>query len=787
MPFSATAAAYVQTGLSPNMPVSVKIAAFNAGGYGPLKTSATYYTLAVVPGAAVVTARSSSSVSVGWTANGNPSGTVYMVARDVTAAFNAPFISTAAAVSYSAAGLLTSTTYYFKIRAMNGAGTWSDYGPAAAAMTLPAVPARPATPAGMAMGVSSITWSWATVPDANGYLVYRDTVSPFAHSSAAYYMEEGLAVNTPYTVMVAAVNDTGTGQLSYAVSPVSTLANMPSSVAVSAVHATSATLSWGLNSNPAGTSAMLLRHNVANSAEVTLSTAGTSYTDTGLLGCTSYYFSVWNLNRDGIATARAQSASFFTGIPVPAAPGNFYAEQLSGGSIKLYWEPAPFEGITQYFLYYDNGTGTIDYATALASLTSLQTSYIASGLNPGTQYKFGLRARHRCGLTEANTNVVATARAVSSLNGVRAAIKVPQTGKRVNGNSVTVMAELIQGTEAETRQILFQYKGPFDIDWSTIPAKDPANHPNPDPGSPYFVHWDVSVLPSGIYGLRAVATGIDNVVDASAPEITITVDAVDPDIMESTDTAGVLTKKQTVNNLVQNTLQAGDSESAQMTKLEIPVGALEGSTATVTVTNNPGTAIAADAVSANVVAEIKLSDQHLLTPGMTATVTLMFPDADGDGIVDGTGLAATQLEMYSAPSLNGPWSRDLSSVVDLATRKVTGHTSHFSYFALFSFPAGSLSSAHAYPVPWKPGTGGNFDAPGITLTFTGLTGTAKIKIFTITGQLVVEHNLSSSDVGYPNWTWDGTNSSGKKAASGIYLAYLKAAGAEKVVKLAVER
>jgi len=143
--------------------------------------------------------------------------------------------------------------------------------------------------------------------------------------------------------------------------------------------------------------------------------------------------------------------------------------------------------------------------------------------------------------------------------------------------------------------------------------------------------------------------------------------------------------------------------------------------------------------------------------------------------------------MYSAATAAGPWQHDLNSAVDPATKKVTGHTSHFSFFALFGPVEATLDAARAYPIPWRPGTGGAYDSPpgAQGIVFDNLTATAEIKIFTLTGQLVWEYKLSAGNLGFK--AWDGTNSDGRKAASGVYLAHIKSGRKVKVLKVAIER
>ncbi|OGS07846.1 MAG: hypothetical protein A2270_01755 [Elusimicrobia bacterium RIFOXYA12_FULL_51_18] len=785
--FSSAGSSYTQTGLSPNMPVSVKIGGYTAGGYGGLVQSSTYYTFAAAPGASVIGARTPSSIVIDWPPNGNPEpGTAYQLWRDISAAFSQPAVSIAAVSSHTASGLAADTVYYFKVRSINGAGVYSDFSAPVSTATMPAIPVQPSAPAGSALGVSSITWAWAAVGGASGYTVYPATspASLIGAPVSALFIQTGLSKNTTYSIVAAGVNVSGEGPASPAAAAVATLADIPSAVTASAVYATSATINWALNGNPSGTTAKVMRFNTGT----TFTISNTSYTDTGLLGCTSYYFRVWNVNRDNIATEYVALGPLFTANPTPLSPGNLSAESLPGNRVALTWEPAPFEGITEYRLYYDNGSGAIDYGTPLAVLSAGQTAYTTGVLVSSAAYKFSVRAKHRCGVLETNTGMVAMAASLSNLSGARASIKIPQTGKKVSGNSITVMAELILKTAVEIRQVLFQYKPSASGTWLDMSAAN-ANHPNPDVASPYFIHWDVTVLAAGNYDMRAVAADLNNIADADPPAITINIDPVNADITENIS-GGKITKEQKVYNLVANILQTGDAVSAQVTKLEIPAGALDDSTATVSVTNNPALAppAPANAAGVGVGAEITFSNsQTLLAGGRTAAVTLIFPDSNDDGIVDGTAMLAHKLEMYSAANMSGRWQRDVNFNMDLAGKKVTGYTAHFSFFALLAPLAVDLNAAKAYPVPWKPGSGGRFDSVAGTdgMVFDNLTDITEIRIYTITGQLVRELELTAADHGFK--VWDGKNSAGRKVGSGVYLIHIKSDNSKKILKIAVER
>ncbi len=88
--------------------------------------------------------------------------------------------------------------------------------------------------------------------------------------------------------------------------------------------------------------------------------------------------------------------------------------------------------------------------------------------------------------------------------------------------------------------------------------------------------------------------------------------------------------------------------------------------------------------------------------------------------------------------------------------------------ALANPPAANLGDVYVYPNPFKPNSPGSFQADHIT--FKHLPADATIKIFTITGKLVVElHKADSSSDEYP---WNVTNSDGHKLASGVYLYFM---------------
>jgi hypothetical protein len=448
--------------------------------------------------------------------------------------------------------------------------------------------------------------------------------------------------------------------------------------------------------------------------------------------------------------------------------------------------------VSEYRIYYDSCTGTIDYSIPLAVLPAGQTSYTTEILPSSAAYRFGLRAKHSCGVEEADIGMVATAASLAGLTGLRAAIKVPQAGKTVKGNRVTIVAELILGAISQTKEVTFQYRAAGGVAWADIPAAN-ANHPNPDVGSPYLVHWDVDslgVLVDTVYELRAVATDIADTADSSPPSITITVvpsAASDYDIKESL-VSGVVQKEQKVSNTVASTVQAADEGSKLVTKVEIPSGAINDSTVTVTVVNNPAAkpAVPQGLEDLGIVTKVDFSNgQTQLAGGKTATLTLNYEDADENGIVDGTTVEIEKLRVLTASTLAGPWTA-LPTTLNSSKKTVAGTTTHFSFFGLFAPLAADLKSVEVYPVPFKPNDGnadtgvdysaGNRDSG---IIFANLPAAVSIKIYTVTGQLVAKF---STDNSLGKLQWDVKNESGKSVASGVYIAVISTWGQKSITK-----
>ncbi len=169
---------------------------------------------------------------------------------------------------------------------------------------------------------------------------------------------------------------------------------------------------------------------------------------------------------------------------------------------------------------------------------------------------------------------------------------------------------------------------------------------------------------------------------------------------------------------------------------------------------------------------IEITTDKGLQPTKEITITINYSDSDVQGLDESKLVIARYDEEHKR------WI-PLSSEVDPANNKVTAKTAHLSKFAIVQLASASnLSELRAYPNPYNP----NKHTKGLTIE--GLTDTAEIKIYTITGEMVCKVGYDSAN---GRTFWDGKNDSGEKVASGIYIIYVDSGNEKKKLKIAVEK
>ena len=143
---------------------------------------------------------------------------------------------------------------------------------------------------------------------------------------------------------------------------------------------------------------------------------------------------------------------------------------------------------------------------------------------------------------------------------------------------------------------------------------------------------------------------------------------------------------------------------------------------------------------------------------------------------DVAGLDQTRLVLARCDA-SGVWV-PLASSPNPAAHAVRAATNHFSIFQLMGLaPASDLSGVNVFPNPLRPARGDT------TFTFSNLPAEARVRIYTLRGELVKDLAAGASGLA----SWDATNQRGNKVASGVYFAFVQGAGASRTIEVAVQR
>ena len=334
-------------GLSTNTAYGRVVLAVNAGGSSALSASATTYTQAAVPGQPSFNTVGYSSFTVTWSTDTNPAGTHYEVSRStdnfvVDDSTPIVFSSSFTANTTTFINLVPATTYYVRVRAINGDNLWiTTFSVVGSTRTLD-VPV-PSTLVGVALGVSSISWNWGLVVGAQSYNVYpaSNPVSPVANVSSPPWPELNLSTNVAYGVQATAVVNGVESALTLPTT-VYTFAAIPSVPVPSQVSYSSFTITWGANQNPITTPFEVSISSVSSfatavSTPIALTDGFTSVTTAfmNLLPSTTYYFRIRAANGDMIASSFSVVGSTRTlDVPMPA---NLVGLALGVSSISWNW------------------------------------------------------------------------------------------------------------------------------------------------------------------------------------------------------------------------------------------------------------------------------------------------------------------------------------------------------------------------------------------------------------------------------------------------------------------
>ena len=173
-----------------------------------------------------------------------------------------------------------------------------------------------------------------------------------------------------------------------------------------------------------------------------------------------------------------------------------------------------------------------------------------------------------------------------------------------------------------------------------------------------------------------------------------------------------------------------------------------------------------------------------IQPNSACVVTLPYPDANGDGVVDGGApwLRASNLAVWLLDEQRDLWVKQTGASLNTSSRTVSLPVGHFSSYGLLALPDADLRPVYAYPVPFRPNAGdpARYGTWAQGITFTNLPGYGSVKIYTLSGRLVRDLPVTAVTL-----NWDVKNSDGAAVASGVYIWEATAGGGRKTGKLVV--
>jgi M6 family metalloprotease-like protein len=412
---SANTTSYANTGLSGCTTYYYRVRAHRSGdnvysSYSNLSSATTTGCPLAAPSSLVTSVVSSSQINLSWSDNSSDE-TSFRVERSPNGTSSWVEIGNVSAntTSYANTGLSGCTTYYYRVRAhRSGDNVFSSYSNLSSATTTGCPLAAPSSLVTSVVSSSQINLSWSdNSSDETSFRVER---SPNGTSSwveignvsanTTSYANTGLSGCTTYYYRVRAHRSgdnvfSSYSNLSSATTTGCPLA-APSSLVTSVVSSSQINLSWSDNSSdetsfrversPNGTSSWVEIGNVSANT--------TSYANTGLSGCTTYYYRV-RAHRSGdnvFSSYSNLSNATTTGCPL-AAPSSLATSVVSSSQINLSWSDNSSDETSFRVERSPNGTSSW---VEIGNVSANTTSYANTGLSSCTTYYYRVRA-HRSG------------------------------------------------------------------------------------------------------------------------------------------------------------------------------------------------------------------------------------------------------------------------------------------------------------------------------------------------------------------------------------------------------
>lgn len=361
------------------------------------------------PGNLTATAVSSNQINLTWQDN-STSETGFLIERSEDGTSWAPVTTTAAnVVSYPNTGVTYNKTYYYRVSAINSAGS-SSYSNTANTIIPNTAPAAPGNFTAKAKSTSQIDLSWTDNANNESSFVIEQSAdginwTPVATATAntTAYSHTGLSTLTTYQYRINSVNDYGNS--AYANVTATTLdvpPAAPGNLVATAVSDSQIDLSWTDNSaNETGFRIECSLNQTKWDSITTVAADIINYSSIGLEANTQYYYRVLASNTGGKSTySNTANATTQNNPNPPTAPTSLVAILAYSNLIKLTWVDNANNESNFTVERSLNGT---DWNNVSSTIAKNSMSYSDYGLNTSTKYFYRVKATNTNG-SSAYTN-----------------------------------------------------------------------------------------------------------------------------------------------------------------------------------------------------------------------------------------------------------------------------------------------------------------------------------------------------------------------------------------------
>ena len=305
-----TSTNYVNTGAAVGKTYYYKVRALNVdGAAGAYSSTVSGAAKAVAPAAPTVTMTYSDGGKPKLTWSAVSGAASYRVYRSESRGTGYSLLGTTTSTSYVNTGAAVGKTYYYRVKAVNSAGT-SAYSNIVSGTARTPAPAAPVLKGGTSSASGKPQLTWAAVDGAAKYDVYRSnsadgTFSKVGSTDKTTYVNTGAVQGVTYFYKIRAVGASGASGFSNTVAiHVAGVIKAPAAVVLSGIKADAAgiTVTWKATAN--ADTYNVLRRDASNTAwkVIARGVSGTSYKDTTVARGVMYSYTVQGVAADGVTT-----------------------------------------------------------------------------------------------------------------------------------------------------------------------------------------------------------------------------------------------------------------------------------------------------------------------------------------------------------------------------------------------------------------------------------------------------------------------------------------------------